>query len=201
METTKETTEKDIISYLEVAASAAKTDEKLPTGDVLEKQILDQQGPAPAKKGPGRPRKTPGEPKAERKEETPAPSSQDIRSANPITQLWNGGLIPALSNMGIPFIDPGVHKEPQKVMFTPEQTEMINSLCPQEDWMKPSWALYFVSLIGVTLTNWFMAPATNTKQRFDELEKQIEELKKQAANPLNARQVPPVKNDEANEGK
>lgn len=185
----------DITANIQQVAPSANEEEAIPVGEVQPEQEPEGSGNAqsqtvsgeqPKKRGRGRPKGSGTKNKSGSAGEQ-EPEPPDTRTANPITNMFNGVVIPMIANNGIPFIAPDEHKDVDKVLLTPEQIEMINSMCPQEEWMEPSWAMYFMALIGTSLTNFFMAPSNNTHKRFKAMEEEIERLKAEVGNPLNAR--------------
>lgn len=186
---TKETTMDEISSRIVEVSPSANEEPELPKGEINEPvEVVEQ----PEKKKRGRPK---GSTKKHQPID-PVEPTHEASSINPITNMFNGIVVPLIANNGIPYIAPDEHKDVNKVILTPEQMKMIDSMCPQEDWMEPSWAMYLMALIGTTLTNFFQAPSNNTHERFKSMESEIERLKNEMSSPMNARSKRPVSDDE-----
>ena len=77
---------------------------------------------------------------------------------DPICQMANGMLVPVLCTTGIPYVAPGEQKDPAKVMLTKEQQDALSGLAPEGGLPERSWFLYGISMLGMIITNFFMAP-------------------------------------------
>lgn len=187
----KETTLDDISNRIVEVSPSANDEPELQKGEIIE--------PIEGDKQPVQEKRKRGRPKGSTKKQQPIEGGDPVPEAssiNPITNMFNGIVVPLIANNGIPYIAPDEHKDVNKVILTPDQMKMIDSMCPQEDWMEPSWAMYFMALIGTTLTNFFQAPSNNTHERFKSMEAEIERLKEEMNSPMNARSKRPVPDDE-----